>query len=179
MFAFAASAPFWADAGLLSWSAIVIAFLAAAFTGWQAIIAHRSRVSSTERALVEWEPPEWPEPEVIEIRSKGPDEARRVWARLTVKGESVEVRARRVRQGQALRFTMPGLGVEWELHALLEPRGGEDWDWSGAFGYGGVITWRSRYGRQGEDRLNGIVRRKVRTNRGHDPFDKSASGMPF
>jgi len=151
--------------------ASVIALIAAGFTGWQAITAHRSRKAETERGLVEWETATWPEATFVEIRSKGPDDAWKVWARLTADGHSVTCKSKRVRPGEVLRFEVPSLAVAWEVHGLLSIHEGEQWDDVSAFQWGALITWRSRYGRPSAARPDGMMVRKVRANRGPYPHE--------
>jgi hypothetical protein len=150
---------------VLAWSAIVVAILAAVFTGWQAWTAHRSRRADADLSLVEWEPAEWPSEETIEVRSKGPDDALRVWARITVDGLSVEAKARRIRQGDALRFTVPNLGGYWLHHLSLAPAAGAAQIETAAFQYGLVIRWRTRYGKFEVMRWHGPMMRAIR----HEP----------
>ncbi|WP_104178409.1 hypothetical protein [Cryobacterium sp. Y50] len=147
---------------IVATSAAVIALFATAFSGWQAIIARNSQKTANERCLVEWESASWPEPGIVELRSKGPDDARRVWARITIDGRSVEQGARRIRQGQALRFLYSELAVAWEVDDLLRAGQGGEFNNAMSVSWGAVITWQSRYGRPREERASGILRRRER-----------------
>jgi hypothetical protein len=158
----------------VAWVALGVAVVAAAFSGWQAWISHRARRSAADDALIEWEPAEWIDADTIELRSKGPDDAFRVWGRITIDGKPIEGRARRIRQGEALRFTVPHLGGYW-LHLLsLHPGSvGTQYE-TAAFHYGLLVRFRTRLGNSGVYRWDGPMMHKFRSERpiawqGEDP----------
>lgn len=156
----------------------VIALAAAAFSAWQAYTAHKVRMADNHRALVEWEPATWPSPEVVEIKSKGPDTAWEVWARLTLNGEVVEVREDIIHEGDSLKFSVPALAESWDLHRRLAVRGDEPWVDVTAFYWGVVITWKSRYGRSDGARPEGSMRRRIRYSQEPDLPDELSPGHP-
>lgn len=143
---------------LVSALATLIALVAAAFSGWQALTAHRTRMADNERALVDWQPASWPEAGIVEIRSNGPDDALNVWARLTVRNIPVEVKVPRIRKGEALRFEVPQVASLWQAPDSAFTFGTVT-NVTNAFTWGAVITWRSRWGRPGEARPGGAVQR--------------------
>lgn len=144
--------------------AAIVAFAAAGFALWQAITAHWARLGGNEGTLVEWAPAEWIAADVLEISSNGPDVARRVWARLNVNGQRDVQTARRLHPGEALRFKVSGEQVSWDWHARQAPAKGEQHTPSTAFYYGGLITWRNRYGRRFSLPLEGAIARDIRLN---------------
>ncbi len=145
-----------------------IAILAAIFAGWQALSAHWTRMADNEGTLVEWAPAEWTAADTIEIRSNGPDVARRVWARFNVDGAQYEQKMRSLRPGESLRFHASGLNASWDWHVAQAPTEGEQYNDSTAFTYGGLLTWRNRYGRRFSLPIEGYMRRRVRLN--PDPY---------
>lgn len=72
---------------------------------------------------------------------------------------------RRIRQGEALRFTMPNLGGYWLHHLSLAPAAGAAQIETAAFYYGLVIRWRSRLGKSDVMRGHGPMMRTIR----HEP----------
>ncbi|HEY4226030.1 MAG TPA: hypothetical protein VGM70_09470 [Pseudolysinimonas sp.] len=156
--------PWWGDGVLLAWVAIAVALAAAGFTFWQAFTAHRNRLSANERTLVEWAPGDWVEPLVVEVASKGPDEARDVWAVMTIQNREIEVKLPRVRRGDTLRFPLPeasGAEKMWNEAADRAPRPGEIFDELSMFSYGLRIAWHSPLGRPDDVRATGDIRRRV------------------
>lgn len=137
-----------ATANDLSGWALTVAIAAASFTAWQALTAHWTRLADNEFSIVEWASAEWVAADVVEIRSNGPDVARRVWARLTIEGVAYQQRARRLRPGDALVFAISGHQVSWDWHEQQRPGRDEPSTVGTAFYYGGLISWRNRYGRR-------------------------------
>jgi hypothetical protein len=119
-------------------------------------------MADNEGTLVEWAPAEWIAADTIEIRSNGPDKARRVWARLNIDGIQYVRRARRIGPGDALRFDISGKQVSWDWHERNASRAGELHAPSTAFYYGGLITWYNRYGRRFPLPIEGPISRQVR-----------------
>jgi len=154
---------------VIAWLALVVAVAAAGFSGWQAWTANRNRRTANERALVEWAHGKWVEPEVIEVRSNGPDEAREVWARMTVAYRDIEVTAARVRRGDVLRFKLPEGSKVREMWDQLEARkpldDGHDWSVVEVFSYGLRLTWHSPLGTPSSANMTGQITRRVANER--------------
>lgn len=164
---------------LIASAAALISLVAAIFSGWQAYGADQTRKSENERGLVEWEPATWPEPEVVELRSMGPDDAREVWARMTIKGRTVEEKAKHIRKGDVLRFTFPELSADWQTFELLRAGHGEQWRDLSVFEWGAVTTWQSRYGKPAEHRQSGVMRMQVRADPELPRLGDPSPGMPI
>jgi len=162
------STSWWTDSTFLAYVAIVVALLAAAFTGWQAAIAFQTRRAANDRASVEWAAPEWVAANTIELRSNGPVEARDVWARLTIDGVSYEQTGKLVRQGEALRFKISGKRVSWDWHVHEAPADGEPFNDGAAFYWGPWMNWVSRRGTPQEIRTSGAIMRRLRLD--HLPY---------
>lgn len=158
--------------------AVIIALAAAGFAAWHALTAHWARLGDNEGTLVEWAPAEWVGPDAVVIRSNGPDVAWRVWARLTVGGHPSEQRASRLTSGDALQFEISGQQESWDWHARQEPDNGESFNELSAFSYGGLLTWRNRYGRRFSQPIEGYMRRKVRLDPEPFPSPHNSSLMP-
>jgi hypothetical protein len=157
---------------VVSIAAVVIAFVAATFAGVQALNARWARMADNEGTIVEWAPAEWVAADTIEIRSNGPDVALRVWARFNAEGAQDVCTARRLRPGRSLQFTIPGLQVSWDYHEAQAPAPGEQSNDLTAFSYGGLLTWRNRYGRRVSLPIEGYMRRRVRLDA--DPYPHEA-----